>query len=101
MSALGVVAFFGLALTYRLCWARFHLVRDVMVPVVIALLCAAVAYYMYRLAVIAEPQVRERWTEWLAFGALASVGGPLAGALLALRARRRTTREPYSSGDGI
>ena len=80
----------SLMLTMRLCWVKTGMARNILIPAVISALCAGALYWLYnQLANGAEPQVREQWQMWLGFGALAAVGGPLAGALFALLSRKR------------
>jgi uncharacterized protein involved in cysteine biosynthesis len=91
----------SLMVTFQLCWRKSGTLRNVLIPVVISAICAGALYWLYnQLANGAEPQVREQWQLWLGFGVLASVGGPLIGAIFALIARKRVSNGKITYGSG-
>jgi uncharacterized protein involved in cysteine biosynthesis len=91
----------SLMTTFQLCWRKPGLGRNIVIPVAVSAICMGALYWLYnQLANGAEPQVREQWQQWMIFGALASVAGPLIGALLALVSRRRVPNGKIVYGRG-
>lgn len=107
MEIVGAAFIASLIATFALLWKRAGIAKTVAVVSGAILVCGlALAYIFQEIQPASSPARNAMLRDWLMFGGLAALGGPVIGALLAWYTRRRFAQfraiaggKPY--GDGI